>query len=373
MSKLMKATIKFTANGLGLALLLAFASRLFIIFSAVLGSYFLPIINPNAWDTGLPVLNLFARWDAGHYFKIADKGYNGENIGFFPLYPLLIKIVSLPLEYSMPKLWAMNTASFIISNTFFFLSIVGLYRLTYKIFQDGKMAYASTIFLSFHPVSVFFSAAYAESLTLALTIWSFIMLEDGKLLKSATLAFLAGLSRPIGFLASLPILLAGVKKRSIKEIALATFSASSIVAFDTYRYILTGNFYIPSMLYGLLRIPAQRPALIFNDLSTDVEINVALKILSTMAISVSIASCIMIGIMGKATKYVTYSATTFMVYFLYASMRGFIRYSTTIITIYWLLGFIGIKNKIVETMILCYTSMLLGLLTVIYANWYELP
>jgi hypothetical protein len=127
------------------------------------------------------------------------------------------------------------------------------------------------------------------------------------------------------------------------------------------------------MLYGLLRIPAQRPALIFNDLSTDVEINVALKVLSTMAISVSIASCIMIGIMGKATKYVTYSATTLMVYFLYANMQGFIRYSTTIITIYWLLGFIGIKNKIVETMILCYASMLLGLLTVIYANWYELP
>jgi Gpi18-like mannosyltransferase len=242
--------VKLTPYNLSTAILTALASRIFIIFNAILGSYFIPIVNPNAWDTGLPILNLFARWDAGHYFRIADQGYDRSNLGAFPLYPLILKMTSTPLEPFMPKLWALNIASFTISNIFFFISIIGLYRLTYKVFQDNRIAFASTAFLSFYPTSVFLSAAYAESLTLALTLWSFVMLEERKLVKSSILAFLAGLSRPIGFLASVPILLSGLKDRSIKETALAMFSASSIIVFDAYRYTLTGNFYTLSTLYG---------------------------------------------------------------------------------------------------------------------------
>ena len=369
----MKVKVRFTPNGLESALLLALASRLFITFTAVLGSYFLPIINPNAWDTGLPVLNLFARWDAGHYFKIADQGYSSENLGFFPLYPLMLKVASLPLEFFVPKLWAMNIASFAISNVFFFLSVIGLYKLTYRVFNDDKLAYVSTIFLSFYPVSVFLSAAYAESLALALTLWSFIKLEENKLFKSSILAFLAGLSRPIGFLASLPILLTSLKDRSLKGIGLALFSASSVIVFDVYRYFLSGRFHLLPFLYGLVRVPLNEPALIFSDLSSSVETNTALKILSTVMIIVSTVSCIKLGVKGRATKYAAYSMALLITYFFYAGLQGFMRYSIMIITVYWLLGSISMKNKIIETTAMCFTSTLTGLLTVVYANWYELP
>lgn len=365
--------LKFKPYSIEYSIIVALASRIFIIFNAVLGSYFIPIVNPNAWDTGLPILNLFARWDAGHYFKIADQGYDKNLLGAFPLYPIILKITSTPLQTFIPKLWALNIASFTISNLFFITAIIGLYKLTYKVFQDDKLAYTSTIFLSFYPTSVFLSAAYAESLTLALTLWSFNMLEEKKLLKSAILGFLAGLSRPIGFLVSVPMLLSGIKNKSIKEILLAIFSASSILLFDTYRYMLTGNFFIISYLYGILGIPINRPALIFNDLSTSIEINIALKILSTITILIAIASYVAIAFTGKGTIYVFYSITLLIVYSLYANMQGFMRYSLMIITLYWLLGQLSIKNKNIETILLCGTSMLLGLLTVIYANWYELP
>ncbi len=362
--------IKLKQDGIGMALIIALASRVFTIFNAVLGSYFIPIVNPNAWDTGLPILNLFARWDAGHYFRIADQGYDRSNLAAFPLYPLLLKIASTPLEPFMPKLWALNIAGFTVSNTFFFISVIGLYRLTYRLFQDSRMAFASTAFLSFYPTSVFLSAAYAESLTLALTFWSFIMLEERKFFKSSILAFLAGLSRPIGFLASIPILLSGVKDRSVKEIVLAFFSASSILAFDAYRYMLTGNFYILSALYWLIRVPAIRPTLIFGDLSSTVEINVAIKILSTITIIFAAASCAVTA--GRAPKYTIYSIALLIAYLFYASMEGFMRYSLTIVTLYWLLAYASVKSRTVETILLCGTSMLLGLLTVVYANWYEL-
>jgi len=362
--------VKLTPYNLSTAILTALASRIFIIFNAILGSYFIPIVNPNAWDTGLPILNLFARWDAGHYFRVADQGYDRSNLAAFPLYPLILKITSTPLEPFMPKLWALNIASFTISNIFFFISIIGLYRLTYKVFQDNRIAFASTAFLSFYPTSVFLSAAYAESLTLALTLWSFLMLEERKLVKSSILAFLAGLSRPIGFLASVPILLSGLKDRSIKEIALAMFSASSIIVFDAYRYTLTGNFNTLSTLYWLLRIPLSKPALIFNDLSSTVEINTAVKILSTITIMIAIASCAVMA--SKVSKYTIYSIALLAAYFFFASMEGFMRYSLMIITLYWLLAYVSAKNRVIETILLCGTSMLLGLLTVIYANWYEL-
>lgn len=90
--------VKLTPYNLSTAILTALASRIFIIFNAILGSYFIPIVNPNAWDTGLPILNLFARWDAGHYFRIADQGYDRSNLAAFPLYPLILKITSTPLE-----------------------------------------------------------------------------------------------------------------------------------------------------------------------------------------------------------------------------------------------------------------------------------
>ena len=363
--------VKLTPYNLSTAIITALASRIFIIFNAILGSYFIPIVNPNAWDTGLPILNLFARWDAGHYFRIADQGYDSSNLGFFPLYPLILKITSTPLEPFMPKLWALNIASFTISNIFFFISIIGLYRLTYKVFQDNRIAFASTAFLSFYPTSVFLSAAYAESLTLALTLWSFVMLEERKLVKGSILAFLAGLSRPIGFLASVPIFLSGLKDRSIKETALAIFSASSIIVFDAYRYTLTGNFYTLSTLYWLPRIPLSKPTLILNDLSPTVEINMALKILSTITIMIAIASFITMA--GKATKYTIYCLALLIAYFFYASMQGLMRYSLMIITLYWLLAYVSAKNRTIETILLCGTSTLLGLLTVIYANWYELP
>lgn len=367
--KKIEFSINLTQYNIASALLIALSSRLFIIFNAILGSYFLPIINPNIWDTGLPILNLFARWDAGHYFRIAYKGYDESNLGFFPLYPLLLKIFSMPLEFFIPKLWALNIVGFIISNIFFFISIIGLYKLTYKVFQnDEKVALSSTLFLSFYPASIFLSAVYSESLLLALTLYSFIMLEEKKFLKSATLAFLAGLSRPIGFLSSIPMLLTGIKNKSIKMIALAIFSANSLTVFGTYRYLTIGKFILIPYF-----APIMSPTLISTAISNTIQINTALKILSTLIIIAVLASFTKISLIGIGTKYVIYSIALFLTYLFYGSIQGFMRYSIPIIVVYWLLGYIDAKNKVVGIIILCGTSMLLGLLTVIYANWYELP
>ena len=40
-----------------------------------------------------PLLAVWGRWDAEHYIDIATTGYSGTEPAFFPLYPLLIRIV----------------------------------------------------------------------------------------------------------------------------------------------------------------------------------------------------------------------------------------------------------------------------------------
>ncbi|MEM2373310.1 MAG: mannosyltransferase family protein [Nitrososphaerota archaeon] len=362
-----------TPYGLSSALLLAFASRLFIVLVAVLGSYFLPIINPNAWDSGVPVLNLFARWDAGHYFRIAEHGYDQSTIGFFPLYPMLLRLLSAPLTPFMPKMWALNIAGFVLSNFFFFIAIVGLYRLTYSVFGNSKIAFGSCLFLSFFPTSVFFSAVYAESLTIALTLWAFLMLEKNKKIIGSLLAFLAGLSRPIGFIAFIPFFIDAIKRRSLSTAGLAIFSFSSIIAFDVYRYTLVGKSVVMSTLQAIFKIINTKPLLVFTDLFVQPRFNFALNIVSVMIFFLIIISFAYMILANKGIGYLAYSAALLIVYVFLSTFQGFPRYSLMIITSYWLLGYIWSKSQNVGLFCLTWSASLMGLLTVIFANWYELP
>ncbi|MEM4383795.1 MAG: mannosyltransferase family protein [Candidatus Caldarchaeum sp.] len=355
------------------ALILAIVSRLVIIFTAVLGSHFLPIINPNAWDTGLPVLNLFARWDAGHYFRIAEKGYDDVTAGFFPLYPLLIKLLSSPLILYMPKLWAMNMAGFILSNFFFFTAVVGLYRLTYIVFRNNKIAFGSCLFFSFWPSSVFLSAVYAESLTLALTLHAFVMLERERYLVGSLLAFLAALSRPIGFVAFIPFLIKAIKRRSLVTFGSAVLPLSSIILFDVYRYTVVSRFDLASIFQPLLTITNTRPFLIFTDVITQTQFNPALKILSLPLFSLMFLSFIYVMLTKEGITYSAYSAALMTIYLFFASIQGLPRYSLMVITIYWMLGHVWSRTQSIGIACLTGSATLMGLLTIVFANWYELP
>ena len=51
-----------------------------------------PGVHYSASDN--PLLAVWGRWDAEHYLRIAGQGYFGTEPAFFPLYPLLIRIVS---------------------------------------------------------------------------------------------------------------------------------------------------------------------------------------------------------------------------------------------------------------------------------------
>jgi Gpi18-like mannosyltransferase len=151
------------------------------------------------------ITNIFNHWDAPHYVDIAKNGYESNStldaynfIVFFPLYPLLIRIFTINLNY-------INYSALIVSNICSIIAFLYLYKLAKHEFNDG-VAVKAVLFLSIFPTAYFFSAPYTESLFFALTIASFYYARQGKWSFAGPLSLLASLTRLAGLLL-LPVLL----------------------------------------------------------------------------------------------------------------------------------------------------------------------
>ena len=81
----------------------------------------------------LPALDMWAQWDAQHYVNIAVRGYDPpkapeSNIAFFPLYPLLIRIVLIAVGRVDTQTGAF--VGLVISNVALFIALLYLSALS---------------------------------------------------------------------------------------------------------------------------------------------------------------------------------------------------------------------------------------------------
>jgi Gpi18-like mannosyltransferase len=151
------------------------------------------------------ITDVFNRWDAPHYIDIAKNWYESDPtldaynfIVFFPLYPILIRIFTISIDY-------INHSALIVSNICSMIVFLYLYKLAKHDF-NSNVAVKAVLFLSIFPTAYFFSAPYTESLFFALTIASFYYARRGKWSFAGTLSLLASLTRLAGLLL-LPVLL----------------------------------------------------------------------------------------------------------------------------------------------------------------------
>lgn len=127
---------------------------------------FLPSSNITYWFR-------WSNWDGGHFRGIAEHGYSPEQTVFFPLYPLLIKILSMPGLDT-------NFAGLLISHLSLLFALFFLYKLTLLDFSE-KVAKRTVFAMLIFPTSFYFAAAYSESLFLAVSVASFYFLRSKKL------------------------------------------------------------------------------------------------------------------------------------------------------------------------------------------------
>lgn len=111
-----------------------------------------------------PFVYPWANFDGIHYLAIAKSGYTTE-AGFFPLYPLLIKVFSFFTD-------GYFISGLLISSITFIFGLVFLYKLI-KLDFSNDIAKQSIIFLLIFPTSFFFACLYSESLFFLLLILCF--------------------------------------------------------------------------------------------------------------------------------------------------------------------------------------------------------
>ncbi|MGB8646411.1 MAG: hypothetical protein WCF84_14325 [Anaerolineae bacterium] len=140
------------------------------------------------------------RWDTIWYTKIAEQGYSAsdQTTAFFPLYPLLIKLVA--------PLFAGNTvaAGVIVASLAALAGLMLFYRWTADAFGRAA-AERGLVYLALFPSALFLFAAYTESLFLALVLASFILARRGSWGWVGIVGGLAALTRVQGLLLMLPL------------------------------------------------------------------------------------------------------------------------------------------------------------------------
>jgi len=142
------------------------------------------------------LLAVWGRWDAVHYLDIATSGYHGTDMAFFPLFPLLIAIVG---KFTGNHL----IAGLIISNSAFFFGLLYLYKWVEREY-DRTVARRAIFYISIFPTAIFFSAVYTESLFFALTVASFFYIRERKWVLAGVMGMLAALTRVEGVLLVVP-------------------------------------------------------------------------------------------------------------------------------------------------------------------------
>ncbi len=143
-----------------------------------------PITTNTSWIARL--LDGLAPWDSVYFVRIAKCGYETDMVNaFFPFLPFLMRygakftgleyishIFNLPIE-------SMYTVLGLGINVFAFcIAALALHRLSSKILKNEDLVSLSVLLFCFNPASVFYSAAYTESLFAACTWTGMVLLSS---------------------------------------------------------------------------------------------------------------------------------------------------------------------------------------------------
>jgi len=165
---------------------------------------------------------VFAAWDSGWYFDIAQRGYywtpSGQSsLAFFPLYPMLVRAVAWPFGGSDRVLW---TAGIVPSYACLFLGLAVLHRLTERVLGEREVARRTVLYVAVFPFAYFFTQVYTESLFLLTSVAAVTAAVSSRWGWAGVFGALAALTRPNGILIAIPLgLLALAGRPRLGELA----------------------------------------------------------------------------------------------------------------------------------------------------------
>jgi len=204
------------------------------------------------WRQGLyhgsNLVSMWAVWDSKWYLDIARHGYAAgqsfnpgatSNIGFFPLYPVLVFLASFYVGGYL-------VSGLVVSNLALIAGAYLLYKLV-RLDMDEAAARRSIKYLLILPAAYIFSAVYSESLALLLSVAAIYFARTDRWWWAGASGLLLSAARPTGVLIILPLFVLALqdylksRKFAAKYLSLALVPMG-LVAFCTYCFLLTGDF-----------------------------------------------------------------------------------------------------------------------------------
>jgi Mannosyltransferase (PIG-V) len=170
-----------------------------------------------------------ARWDSVWFLNIAHDGYNagGDRAAFFPLYPLLVEVVGV---LGSPLLGAIA-----LSLVAFVGALAALHRLA-LIELGPDAARWAVLSLALFPGSLWFSAAYSESLFLLVSVGAVLAARQGRWAWAGVLGALGASTRSAGLLLVVPLALLwwGARPRRFRDAAWIAVVPLGLGAYCSY-------------------------------------------------------------------------------------------------------------------------------------------
>ena len=179
-----------------LGLIVAFIADKIVPSSGMFQLFIKPI------DLGFQLPNFIqdsANFDGINYLHIAKYGYGLYQQAFFPLFPFLIKIVSVVTNNNY------FIAGILISNLSFLIGIFVFKKYLESIGKKPKEIVWIFIFLLTFPTAFFFGAVYTESLFFLLSVLALYFMQKRKYWIVLVVCMLAALTRLIGVFLLIPL------------------------------------------------------------------------------------------------------------------------------------------------------------------------
>ena len=318
------------------------------------------------------LLAVWGRWDAVHYIDIATIGYHGTDMAFFPLYPLLVAGLGALTGNHL-------VAGLIISNVALFFGLLFLYKLVEHEF-DRTVARRAIFYISIFPTAIFFSAVYPESLFFMLTVASFYYMRERRWWLAGIIGLFAALTRVEGALLIVPFLIEwfvahrGNLVAGLRDLAPVVLIPIGIMLYMGYLWVLNGdpltfshvqahwNRHLAapwtSVINGFHKIAAH---------STTPQ-NAANQILEL------VFTALMIGVLIAGWKrlkasYIAYMALSVLLPMSTSSLMSMPRFALVLFPMFVILALWGSRPS-VNNAIVAFSLPLLGLFTVLFADWY---
>lgn len=352
---------------------IAFATRVaFVAVAALAGSYLPQDID--GWNRGPAFIRYFARWDSGFYMDIAQFGYGfkPEAWSFNPGYSIVVSAV----WRGVPGI-DLPTAGFLVSNVAFLASIIVLYALASRWF-DERTAWRASVLVAVMPGSFYLSAVYADAFFLLILVSTFLAIDRGRLVLAGALAAVAGITRPPGILLVLTVgavVLADawrVRRLRASHVGAGLSAISLPLLFFAYSWWATGDAFISARSREVYwpNVGWHWPTNIF--LLDGVPDPIRLLIVAGILF---VAACMAYSVRDMirtrdARRFPLHAwcLAVGVVYVAYAEPNPVVRYLATFPTAYLFLAELG-RSKIVFAAILAVCGMVAAAVAVVFATW----